>query len=125
MGFTKLGSVISPAELCGMLHNLFSDFDEICEQFGVYKIETIGDAYLASTGCIPHSASDAQEDALRIAQVNRGARPRFVGARRGVGELPPLTPSLPRSLPSLPRSWRRPFRLTASHSWRPPAHSCR
>ena len=41
VGFTKLGSRISPEALCGMLHNLFSDFDEICEQYGVYKIETI------------------------------------------------------------------------------------
>ena len=28
-----------------------------------------GDAYLASTGCIPHSSADTQEDALRIAQL--------------------------------------------------------
>ena len=28
VGFTKLGSRVSPEALCGMLHNLFSDFDE-------------------------------------------------------------------------------------------------
>ena len=37
----RLGSRITPEALCGMLHSLFSDFDEICEQHGVYKIETI------------------------------------------------------------------------------------
>ena len=39
--YSRLGSRISPEELCGMLHNLFSGFDEICEALGVYKIETI------------------------------------------------------------------------------------
>ena len=28
-----------------------------------------GDAYLASTGCIPHSSADTQEDALRVARL--------------------------------------------------------
>ena len=65
----RLGARVSPEALCGMLHNLFSDFDEICDQFGVYKIETIGDAYLAATGCIPNSRASAQEDALRVAQL--------------------------------------------------------
>ena len=41
VGFTKLGSRVSPEALCGMLHNLFSDFDEMCDEFLVYKIETI------------------------------------------------------------------------------------
>ena len=41
VGFTKLGSRVSPEDLCGMLHNLFSDFDEMCDEFLTYKIETI------------------------------------------------------------------------------------
>ena len=69
VGFTKLGARLTPEALCGMLHNLFSDFDEICDEVGVYKIETIGDAYLASTGCIPHSHASPQEDALRVARL--------------------------------------------------------
>ena len=47
-----------------MLHNLFSDFDAICDEMNVYKIETIGDAYLASTGCIPHARLSVQDDAM-------------------------------------------------------------
>ena len=52
-----------------MLHALFSDFDAICDEMNVYKIETIGDAYLASTGCIPHARLSAQDDAIRLARL--------------------------------------------------------
>ena len=59
-----MGARVSPEALCGMLHNLFSDFDAICDEMNVYKIETIGDAYLAATGCIPHARLSAQDDAM-------------------------------------------------------------
>ena len=44
---------------------------QICERLGVHKVETIGDAYLAATGCIPHASGDddAQANALRLAQL--------------------------------------------------------
>lgn len=33
-----------------ILDNLFREFDSLCEQIGVQKIETVGYTYLASTG---------------------------------------------------------------------------
>ena len=42
---------------------------QICDEHGVYKLETIGDAYLASTGCIPRSRASPQEDALKTARL--------------------------------------------------------
>ena len=36
-----------------LLNQLFSAFDAACKYFDVTKIETIGDAYLAATGCLP------------------------------------------------------------------------
>ena len=38
VGFTKLGSRATPEQLCRMLHELFSAFDEMSNVFGVYKI---------------------------------------------------------------------------------------
>ena len=39
VGVTKLGSRISAEALCSFLHDLFSTFDEFCEELGCLKIE--------------------------------------------------------------------------------------
>ena len=41
VAFTALGSRISPEDLCGFLHDLFSRFDAIAQRLGVHKIETV------------------------------------------------------------------------------------
>jgi hypothetical protein len=33
-----------------MLHELYCKYDALCELYGVYKVETIGDCYMACTG---------------------------------------------------------------------------
>jgi hypothetical protein len=34
-----------------LLNELFIRFDELTDAYGVYKVETIGDVYLVSSGC--------------------------------------------------------------------------
>ncbi len=48
--FTTVTEDLSPQELVGELHTCFKKFDEIIEQYGIEKIKTIGDAYLAVCG---------------------------------------------------------------------------
>jgi len=48
--FTPLASTIPPVELVGMLNGIFSKFDSIVEKYGLEKIRTMGDAYLAVGG---------------------------------------------------------------------------
>jgi adenylate cyclase len=50
VGFTAISSALEPATLVGALNELFSGFDAICEETGVDKIKTVGDAYLAVGG---------------------------------------------------------------------------
>ena len=50
VGFTEVSSQLRPAVLVDELNALFSAFDDACERFGVEKIKTIGDAYLAAAG---------------------------------------------------------------------------
>lgn len=49
-GFTELVASISEITLVNELNDIFGRFDEIVEEAGVEKIETIGDAYVAACG---------------------------------------------------------------------------
>lgn len=50
VGFTKLSEKLSPDELVSEIDSYFRALDEICKKFGLEKIKTIGDAYLAVGG---------------------------------------------------------------------------
>jgi len=45
-GFTLLSSALSPVELAETVSKLFSDFDEVVMGTNIFKIDTIGDAYI-------------------------------------------------------------------------------
>ncbi|CAE7239291.1 gcy-17 [Symbiodinium sp. CCMP2456] len=50
-GFTAFCSRITPTELVELLNLLYSAFDEVILEWGLYKVEVIGDAYFISSGC--------------------------------------------------------------------------
>ena len=49
-GFTAMSEVVTPQELVRDLNECFSAFDHITAKFGIEKIKTIGDAYMAAGG---------------------------------------------------------------------------
>lgn len=49
-GFTQLSEKLSAQELVGEINECFSAFDHIMQKYGIEKIKTIGDAYMAAGG---------------------------------------------------------------------------
>merc|ERR550532_3141260 len=57
--FTVICSKLKPLQVVQLLNNMYTLFDFLCDQNAVYKVETIGDAYLIVAGCPNKAANHA------------------------------------------------------------------
>ena len=57
VGFTPMSAAMSPAELVGLLDDVFTRFDGFVAELGLEKIKTVGDEYMAAAG-VPRARAD-------------------------------------------------------------------
>jgi class 3 adenylate cyclase len=64
VGFTTIASTMSPMKVSDMLDRLYLRFDMLSHKHDVFKVETIGDAYMAATNLV----KDQEDHVKRIAE---------------------------------------------------------
>lgn len=50
VGFTEMAKHVHPSKVMNFLNRLFEDFDKLNSEFSVFKLETVGDCYVAVGG---------------------------------------------------------------------------
>jgi guanylate cyclase len=76
VGFTEFAEVREPHEVVAVLNDLFSRFDDLADRYGVEKIKTIGDAYMAVAG-LPLPRADHHAAIAELAVAMRDGVERF------------------------------------------------
>ena len=70
VGFTTISQRISAESLVQMLNRLFSQFDQLSRKYGMEKIKTIGDAYMAVCGAPNEYNNHAERTAFFALEVS-------------------------------------------------------
>ncbi|CAK9019925.1 unnamed protein product [Durusdinium trenchii] len=65
-GFTKLASTREPQEVVQFIGELFGLFDELTDKYEVYKVETVGDAYIAGQAEAPLTYKNSPMSVVRF-----------------------------------------------------------
>jgi adenylate cyclase len=82
--FTPFAQRLAPAEVVGILDQLFSHFDTLVERHGLEKIKTIGDAYMAAAGVPDPSPDHAGRAALLALDMQAAVATSAVGDGSGL-----------------------------------------
>lgn len=65
-GFTALASTKTPLEVVNLVADLFNRFDRESMKLGIYKVETVGDAYIAGMAEKPLTEKNSPEQVVQF-----------------------------------------------------------
>lgn len=68
-----MASRLKPEELVHILNEIFAPWDRLCERYGVEKIKTIGDCYMAVAGIAQESKGETDDHAKRMVEFAMAA----------------------------------------------------
>jgi class 3 adenylate cyclase len=77
-GFTNISERLKPEELITMIDNYFRAFDEITGKYGLEKIKTIGDAYMAIGGIGKTLYNGAEKMVQAALEMQQFAKQRLI-----------------------------------------------
>jgi adenylate cyclase len=80
--FTGAAHDLPPDEVVAFLDGLVRNFDALCEQFGVEKIKTIGDSYMAAAGFDRPTDGATAIGHLALAMIDAVGRQPALGGRQ-------------------------------------------
>jgi len=70
-GFTTIAEKLSAKDLVGEINYCFSAFDNIIHKYGIEKIKTIGDAYMAAGGLPVANKTHAKDVVSAAIEINK------------------------------------------------------
>ena len=76
--FTKTSAMLTAKELLAEINHCFTAFDAICEKYGVEKIKTIGDAFMAAGGLPIPSDNSVRNTVLAAFEMQSFIRHRII-----------------------------------------------
>jgi len=92
VGFSSFAKQVDAVIVMQYLNRLFEVFDSLCDDFNVYKIETIGDCYVATVGLVTGRTVQGDNSALKRSSITPAPASKSAASSRMTGSVVSFEP---------------------------------